>query len=814
MFWFFKQKDSYKPGTAAEERAEEKFTRLRKCRFSNEAGESYSTDIQRHRLVFRLLRKNVFAWCESRFFSCTDFIAEADFSFDREQAYSSAGIIFRKGSEFNYYYFLVSSKGFFRIDCVFNGKPMPLIEWTPLSSPVGNDVSVKVVALGGYFNFHVNGEKICSLHDEIIAKGDITFCCQNYDLNNTADIILKRFLVNSVGFDVESAYSEGEDISADQKFNLAKSLYERGKFETAAVWAENIIRKSEGEDIDYSVFSLYGEILLNMGMYEDALKCFDRALSMEPENAMLILEKGNLLYQQGKYLDLIEFLDINRKYCGNSPVYFDLKGHAAYFLGKYRQAFEYYIKASSFDPDNPFYIYNAGKCSEADDIEEAAYYYRKALLLFFRQDRLEDVRSLLSWFDAAEYNDFSVESIRGKLLFSENNYNESERIFSKLIETGEAESDIYYLYALILYRKGDISGSIKNLETSCSMEPEFPLYFFRLAEFQFSSSADPSGAIEKALELDSEDVWINNLAGLIYLDRKEYKSSLECFEKAWRRNSDEKILLNYAEALKKAGDFDRACEILDSSEGSSVFPLQKSDVLISAGRYQDAYELLESAYRDDPDNADIMKKLAEVCYNTDKLSRTEELLYLLESMTPDSSVYNMIGNTARIKGEFSRAEAAYLKSLDLEFNPVVVLNYIEGICEKQDFSEAYRKMEEYFNEAEIPDNISERYSRLKERILKEAELTLKCASCNREWKVPKNTVMNRPLRIVGEPSPESPAGKCPVCGKIYCVECGVKWLEGNRFTCPDCSEFLKLNDDYLRFLVSRYTENTSKSRLS
>ena len=284
-------------------------------------------------------------------------------------------------------------------------------------------------------------------------------------------------------------------------------------------------------------------------MYEDALKCFDRALSMEPDNAMLILEKGNLLYQQGKYLDLLEFLEKNRKYCSESPVYFDLKGHSAFFLGKYRDAFDYYLKASEYDPENPFYLYNAGKCCEQDDIEEAAVYYRKALVLFFRQDRSEDTASVISWFDDSGIEDPVVESIKGKLLFSENNFSDAEKLFRKLVDSGRAESDIYYLYALILYRNGKTEESIKNLEISCSMEPEFPLYFFRLAEYQYAVSSDPSEAIEKAVMLDPDDEWINNLAGQISFNKGDNSSALAYFEKAYSRNRDEQIILNYTDAL-------------------------------------------------------------------------------------------------------------------------------------------------------------------------------------------------------------------------------------------------------------------------
>ena len=145
-----------------------------------------------------------------------------------------------------------------------------------------------------------------------------------------------------------------------------------------------------------------------------------------------------------------------------------------------------------------------------------------------------------------------------------------------------------------------------------------------------------------------------------------------------------------------------------------------------------------------------MKNLAEACYHNEKLSRNEELLYLLEEKTPDSSVYNMIGNTARLKGEFARAEAAYQRSLEIEFNPVVALNYIEGICEKQDYTEAWKMINKYFSGNELPEHLSERYSRLYGRIKKEAEITLSCASCSREWKVlKKHSNEQASLRLSG-----------------------------------------------------------------
>ncbi len=279
-------------------------------------------------------------------------------------------------------------------------------------------------------------------------------------------------------------------------------------------------------------------------------------------------------------------------------------------------------------------FFNAGKCIELKNIEKAAEYYTKALVLFFRQDSMDDVQNLLTWFDSSGINDPLVESIKGKLLFNENDFEKAEDVFKKLIETDEAESDIYYLYSLILYRAGNIEESIKNLEKCCIMEPEFSLYFFRLAEFRFAASLDPSEAIEKAVKISPGDEWINNLAGLIYLNKGDYLKSAEYFKTAYSSNKDSRIVLNYSEALLQSGNYGKALEILDSAEETAESIIKKGSIYSASGQYEKACDFLESAYRVDPDNNDILKSLAEACYLDGKLSRSEEILYLLEERSP------------------------------------------------------------------------------------------------------------------------------------------------------------------------------------
>ncbi|HPG87305.1 MAG TPA: hypothetical protein PLQ29_11465, partial [Spirochaetales bacterium] len=79
--------------------------------------------------------------------------------------------------------------------------------------------------------------------------------------------------------------------------------------------------------------------------------------------------------------------------------------------------------------------------------------------------------------------------------------------------------------------------------------------------------------------------------------------------------------------------------------------------------------------------------------------------------------------------------------------------------------------------------------------------TLSCASCEREWVVPRPVPAAPRPKLRGEPPDDSPAGSCPSCGKVFCVACRKDGLVDGRFTCPDCGERLNLNDDRVRWIV-------------
>jgi len=191
---------------------------------------------------------------------------------------------------------------------------------------------------------------------------------------------------------------------------------------------------------------------------------------------------------------------------------------------------------------------------------------------------------------------------------------------------------------------------------------------------------------------------------------------------------------------------------------------------------------------------------AAACIESDMIHRAEELLAQIEPEHPTASVYNLLGQVAALKGERVRAEISYTMGLERDpGNPDITVN-LALLHRERGQHEAARDLLLSLL-AERPNHL--RAAVLLQRLRDERERRLSCATCGREWWVPKELSPQPALRIRGEPPSDAPAGRCPSCRNLYCVGCASAHVREMRFHCPDCDEALKLSEDSLKWLLAR-----------
>ncbi|MCL2293490.1 MAG: tetratricopeptide repeat protein [Spirochaetes bacterium] len=814
---FFRKKSA--PTRFTEEKWQEDFSKPQKSRFANETAEKYSSEIiPGSGLLLKIKSKNLFAWCQAPDSNYCDFDAECSFEF-KTNAYCSGGMIFRMGNDFNYYYFLVSNKGYFRVDCVFNNNPIKLIEWTQFTLPIESAVTLRVTAWSNYFLFYINNTQVAKLNDETIGNGSITFCAQNYDTSPEAEILFTKININSIPDDVEKAYSETNEIPLEQRLVLAKSFFGNGKFLPAAVQMKSYLGGIDKEDITDEHLGFYGEILLNLGMFDDALKQFNEALEKNPAEKNYILEKANILYRLGNYEELKIFLLGKENILKDNAVYWNLRGHSMFFLGNSEAAAKFYKKAAEMDKENPLYFINLAKSYEAFGKEEkSAFAYAEASKLFFRQNNYpeaEDSAALALKKDNLASNKETAVKAKGviaKISFSQGNLLKAEEEFKNLIETAPelCGSEIFFLYGLIRLNQGKQEQAVSLIEKACEKE-EYYLYWYKLAEIFYSTGRNPGPALSKAYKLAPDDIWVNNLLGEIALRKNDTEKAEKYFGKSFSlgKESCEIIpAINYSETLIINNKVEQALAVLEAfpKDDDKEILLQKGKIYGLLGKGLASEKMYKKVITLYPKDKDVIKALASFYYNSEQYGKAEEVLAKADNLEKDSALLNIAGNIARVVGNFEAAFDAYEKSLALTYDPVVALNYIEGLCEILNFKGAKIKLNKYFgNSANAGTDANKaRLERLRARIENKTEIKLTCASCHKKWSVPKDAAdmdSDKKLKLIGDPDPSSPAGKCPSCSKIYCVKCATEWLKDGKFKCRECSESLKLSDKYLRYLA-------------
>ena len=811
MNWFLGKKEK-DPDREAQERFQTDFGLFREKRFPPVEDASYSCRVTHGALTMEIRKKNHFAWSPSRLYRYRDFHLSGTLSFDRENGHSACGFIFRFVNNENFYYFLISNSGAFRCDVLFNGHPLRLIEWTPTQLLDGDRHNISLIAHGEHFSFYADHEWMAEIDDDKLAAGRVGLAAQNFDEESKAVFRLHRLQIDSRPVAVEKAYwrwTRYVPAETDARVRLARTLSTMGNFSAAAVELKKALKHDpENEEALF----LFAVCAVNLKVFDQAINTLDKVLTRHPAHPEAIAEMANALYLSNNFLKARDFIRSHPESLEASSLLWNLLGNCEHALGNREQAAEAYGRAGALDPTMPLFPLNRARMLEqAGRRPEALEEYLKAARLFFREEAYTDLSLIMGRITDLDPDNSEALAWEAKMLFHENRRGQARPLLEKLAAAGTPDSAVYYLSALLAIDDERREDAIPLLEKAAALAPDYVLYWWRLAESKRTLGREYAGDLDRAAALAPDDPWVNNLLGLAALDRGREQEALDYFTRARAgAEHDIDILLNLSQTLFQTGRPAEARRLIDDEldrvKDARLYNF-KGNLAVRERDYETAVALYERAVRLAPSEALYMENCAAACLEAEKIARAEELLVKVIDTRPTASAYNLLGNLSVLRTEFLRAEYCFKEGLRLDpDHHDLRLNLAALSLDRSKYPEAKALIDGLLEENPADERAGALGKKLRERF----ELRFACSQCGREWWVYRDIPLKEVGKIRGEPPPESPAGQCPSCGNIYCIACAGAHLKEKRFSCAACGEYLKLSNNYLRYLVVEFLEAGEK----
>jgi len=282
-------------------------------------------------------------------------------------------------------------------------------------------------------------------------------------------------------------FSNDEDYKAEVEFELVHIIQE---------FIKNV---AESKKQNYKLIEMNPEYWNNKGDEElrnekpqEALKCFDKAIELEPNEPIYWNNKGFALDELKRYEEAIECYDRAIKLNPNNPIYWNNKGYALKELKRYEEAIECYDRAIELNPNEPIYWNEKGiALDELKRYEEAIECYDRAIELnpnnpIYWNNKGYALSELKRYEEAIECYDKAIELNpndpaywynKGNALKELKRYEEAIECYDRAIELNPNKPWYWNMKGIALYLLTRHEEAIKSFDKAIELNPNNPTYW-------------------------------------------------------------------------------------------------------------------------------------------------------------------------------------------------------------------------------------------------------------------------------------------------------------------------------------------------
>ncbi|MGJ5632463.1 tetratricopeptide repeat protein [Nostoc sp. CALU 1950] len=326
------------------------------------------------------------------------------------------------------------------------------------------------------------------------------------------------------------------------------------------------------------------------GNYEGAVKDFNQAIELDPQNALAYNKRGDAYYRLGDYeqaqADSSQAILLNPQ---DANAYFD-RGFAFYGLSKYKEAIADYTQAIKLNSENAYSYYGRGLArSQVKDNKGAIGDFSKAIALKpeyteaylqrgILRRRLKQRLAAIQDFDAiikinpsdakAYYQRGLTQSVNKQQYAALKDYADAININPKYIEAFLNRGDIYS-------ELGNKVEATEDYNTILEIDPKFIAAYIHRGIHRFSFG-NYKGAIEdytEALKLDTNNVAAYNNRGNAYLELGNTKAANQDYSRAIAINANN-ALAYYNRGIIRTKQKNKQGAIADFKKAAKLFQQQ------------------------------------------------------------------------------------------------------------------------------------------------------------------------------------------------------------------------------------------------